>query len=691
MDRIVNALYKLSSNMHTILNGMGKIDDKYWVQYGKLVDTDCAMDVDEHLMYLKSYDSDGQLIGGWSDVAQRGVSSDDDEDNEPGMLDCRNNNVDAEIKDLIKKNILTNIVEFYNSRKTEDEFLLMLGFSVNLYYIVGLYQEFGKFSLEEVNSIVEAQETLEYAKLINEYIYSRYISGVCERANNMKVENIQLYQDILETRLDKKYMVNISDIYKAVSLIDHKAVPDVYMLLSENDFERDAQKYLEVMIEKYPEFRFGHIYKCLEKGIDFYNSQGENIDVYEYKEKLGAELFWHILGLNSFQLDGVKFKIVNGKVETIQNELFSAYGIGIPCLQTIPRENYLQRLNTSVNSFEENVTGFSYKAIRESSEKDLGIHVNVLTDDDSAKYTVKLLEVVEKQKKELKYKNSELERLGAQQRKLMDHVAHSWGNECYPEIVKNVAEELLKKGQRTMANKLFKAYNCENNLMGDIIFLQAAISDDPRNLQNHFTDSFFISGKDKPEYKIKAILDDKLEVLVFSLLNYTGDNKKRTVCRNRLCLKHELNFLQDEYAKRLENNTLEEPFWDWFCEYMLPIKLEIDDTWESVNTGNTEYGKTVLKSIFNELFTNMLFHGCSDFEVLLTSDQERLYITTRNSVADNSKGSGKGLKSLREVITKLNYGTSISEEEGLQYGKKTNSIFETKITFAKELMIKEDW
>lgn len=297
-----------------------------------------------------------------------------------------------------------------------------------------------------------------------------------------------------------------------------------------------------------------------------------------------------------------------------------------------------------------------------------------------------------KMKEELNVKNKKLERLREQNRKMIDQVAHSWGNECYPEIVKNVAEQLLQKGDNSLANKLFKAYNSENNLMGEIIFLQAALADEPTKLQEMFKDSFFISGEGKKERKVQTVLEETLEILVFGLMNYKGDNEKRNICRDNLCRKHSLQKLVDDYAGRFEKTMPKDSFLKWFSENVITTEVKIDETWQSINLGQKEHGRIILKSIFRELITNVLFHGRSACKILLESTEDKMYIIIRNEVSERTKGSEKGLRSMKETVAKLNYDTSVSDEECVQYHLTKDSVFETKVTFAKELMyIDEEW
>lgn len=690
MEKVIDMLYKISSEMHSFLNGCGSFDEGHFWSRGKIYDNKAEayeFFAPKPLIH-KSYDEDGNLIGGWCEP--RTVENQE----ELSMLDCRNDAVDMEMKVLIRERIYGYIQDFYAKSDNEDEFLLLLGFSINLYYIVGMYSVFGKFDIVPISCIVDSEAVKTYANLMNEFLYSRIVNGIVEGIQWLEFENGDLYNQTVDKILKNQEDTGIENLYQSVKKTDRNYIPDIYMLIKENDFEKESTEYLNKMIINYPDFKFGWIYRCLEQGILFYESKGNAIEVYEIKEKLGKDLFFHVLGFNSFRgqhvssLDRGKWEWVNGKVERIRPAIFSEFGIGIPKIKTISKNDFYPIPNISENEVTRKT--ITYKDIRKQMEYMLGINRSVCIEENPLDYTGKLFDVVEVQKKELENKNAELMRLNNQRRNLIDHLAHSWGNECYPEVVKKVAEELLKRGNNSLANRLFKAYNSENNLMGEIIFLQSAMADEPEKLQNIFSDSFYISGEGSKEWKIGSVIEEAIEILTFSLLNYKGDNNKRNICRNKLCVKYTMQELTEDYSKRFENEVSSESFCDWFSKSVFPITVDIDDTWNKINFGNTEYGKIVIKNIFTELFANVLFHGDTSCTILLKSDNKKMYIVVRNNVSDILKGNEKGLTSMKEVIAKLNYNKSVSEDECVSYRMINDSVFETQITLAKDLMYKEE-
>ena len=382
--------------------------------------------------------------------------------------------------------------------------------------------------------------------------------------------------------------------------------------------------------------------------------------------------------------------------EILESKPMEHYKICLPCVHV--RElcelegEYKARENSDIDwvKFQSNVsynknTLYCHQAIVQTGKMydEMGIIISRM-----GNYVDKLQE----QNADLKRKNAELKKMREQKVKLVNHLAHSWGNECYPEIVKKVADELLKVGNNSLANRLFKAYNSENNLMGQIIFLQAAVDDNPETLKNIFTNSFYISGDGTDEMKIGRLVEDTLEIMIFGLLNDKQEKEKRKKCCEKISIKHSISELADDYAKRFEEMNKEESFVNWFCNNIFPLNITIDDTWKKINMGQTEYGKIVLKNIFTELITNVLIHGKNWCEISFKSSEERLYIEVKNAIDSGVGYNRKGLSSLREIVSRLNYDTCVSESEGIVHGAISEKEYVTTITFAKELMvIEEDW
>lgn len=684
MEKVIDALYEISNNMHSWFNGWGSFRNGYFYSKGRIFtneeDAQNYSDPNPSPIILESYDENGNSIGGWCEP----VIGDEHE-----MTDCRFESVDDEIKQFVYDYLCESVFDFYKKNDNDDEFLLLLGFSINLYYVVGLYATYGKFDVNRILGSISSVEIKEYGNLINEFLYSKMTKGIIDGIDN--IEFINGRKEIVSILINDHEDIGIDEFYKLVQPCCKNYIPDLYMLFKENDFKRNPDDYLKEMIQQYPDYRFGWVYCCIQEGKEFYETKGEKVGVLDIKKILGNDLFWHVLGINV--IDGEKVEMVDGNIKRIRSMLLSEYGFGIPKIKTIDDREIRDKISFMIEKNEDEKKIILNTDIRKKTERILGINEEVIVVGSPLKYASKLFEIIQEQKESLEEKNKILLRLNKQRRNLIDHLAHSWGNECYPEIVKKVAEELLKNGEKSLAKRLFKAYNSENDLMGQIIFLQSAMEDEPEKLKEIFVNSFFVSGKGKPKWKIQTVIEESLENLVFSLLNYTGEKKKRLICQKKLCAKYTLDVLRRDYSKKFETDKEWDgkSFVNWFSDNIFSFTIKKDECWNSINFGNTEYGRIVMKNIFSELFTNVLFHGGRMCEVILDSTDDKMYIKVKNGIVDNAEGRRKGLSSLKEVIAKLNYNTSVSEDEGLFYGIVEEDVYETVVTFAKELMYIEEW
>lgn len=685
MEKILDELYRLSSDIHGVLNGIGQFSEELCCSRGKLYTSreEAYAFWNNNQMVLEAYDEDGSSIGSCSKLVNENDSLE--------MRDCRSPVVDAEIKDFVKRRINRAIVEFYEKRTDDDEFLLFLGFSMNIYYIVGLYSVYGKYDLKEISYAIKDHNIRSYVSLMNDFLYSLIVDMVCENVSSIRFSNLEKYKRIVNEKRGE--YIECIELEEVIEEVDHNLAPDICMVIGENNFECDSDEILEKMILEYSEYRFAWVYKCLEAAKGFYQTKGKDISVYQYRSILGTELYYHILGIE--KLDSGKIVYKDGTFKTIRPAIFSEFGIGIPVIKPVSEHESRDMLNSWI---QEEMNGKERKKVliedvRNKTKSVLGVNTPVDIKDNPMSYMVKFFELLENQKEELIDKNNALDKMQKERKNMIAHLAHSWGNECYPEIVKNVADELLRKGNNSLANRLFKAYNSENNLMGEIIFLQAAMEESSDALQKIFKDGFVESGAGKRENKVYHILNQAIEIYIFGLMNDKSEKEKRIVCKNRLCKKMSLSELMADYAKRFEENIGNEVlFLDWFSEKVFPISISLDDVWQEINFGRTEYGKVVFKNIITELFTNVLFHGDDACEIKFYSDAKKMYISVINKIAkDGKKGSEKGLIAMRELVSKLNFGTGISENDGVVWKTISEGKFETQITLDKGLMYIEEW
>ena len=363
----------MSEQINSILNGMSKLDNGLYYSGGRIVRT---KEEAATLFY-----------------------------NMP-TTDCRDSLVDFNIKKMIRDKVYTRVEDFYNNRSTDDEFLLSLGFSINLYYVVGLYSTFGKFDITRIISFVKDDAAKKYAVLINEYLYTKMVDGLLDTKS--EAENVKLYEEAINL-IQNKSDIGLEQLYGAIKPRYKNCVPDLYMLAKEAPAYKKPDEYLAEMIQDYPQFRFGWVYECLERGKQFYYTKGNSIEVYELKEKLGSELYWHILGLKP--LDGLQEDWKDGKVNVTRPALFSDFGIGIPKIETVVKDKYydplISRRRYGADGTEE--PDMTFDEIRKETERSLGVESVVPVEENPMRYMVKMFEVMERQGKRSVGGNRDLE------------------------------------------------------------------------------------------------------------------------------------------------------------------------------------------------------------------------------------------------------------------------------------------
>lgn len=576
-----------------------------------------------------------------------------------GSNDCRSSSISKKDKLIVRNKIYKCIENFYNYNDKSDNFLLMLGFSINLYYIIGMYSVFGKFNINAILHLIEEENVRNYAKLINEFLHSKIKNGLGSL-------NLELEKNWTELR--KK------ELYRGIKPTDRIYVPEIYMLGKESQFREDSDKYLNKMIEDYPDFKFGWIYYCLEKGMHFYKTKGKNAEeLYGCKEKVGTQLFWYIIGVERYPY---------GTAEGHGRKIFrDNFGIGIPRIETINKKEYGQKIKDAackklwssvkykieniVDNITENicilVNKDKYKKVRDNIKFMLCIDIPISTDKDSLKYTMTLFETVERQKKELENKNRKLRRNAEQKKEMMDYYAHSWKHISYPQIVKEVAEE-LGKTNRIVANRLMKAYNSERTLQRGIQLLQYISSDDERKVSIEFRKGIAKSGSDAPDFlNIFRVICDSLDLVIFKILMVESDDSTSIKkCREKWELRNSLNKLREEYTtlflEEKENNC---NIFEWTRTNLIDLKLDISNEWKDVRFKEDSFAINQFKEILVEMFTNIFIHGEVYAKMSFSANENEMIISETNKCTDTNPGSQSGISTMRKVLEYLNVGTNI--------------------------------
>ncbi len=288
-------------------------------------------------------------------------------------------------------------------------------------------------------------------------------------------------------------------------------------------------------------------------------------------------------------------------------------------------------------------------------------------------------------------RKKEIDRLNQEKIDMMEHYTHNWKHICYPGLVKDVAEMLLKKEDDesiTMANKLFKAYNSEQILNHEIQLLQYTISNNSKEVRYKFEDGFsdIDEEEDSDITVIKNILTNSLDMVVFRILMEDADDSNRIRrCRARI---KNIEALRESYTESfIRSSDTDLDIWGWLEENkMIDITADISEEWNEVKILRSSFAEAQLSSIIVEILTNIFLHGCDKAEISLSQTDISMDITAKNlcnAESEGNIGSGKGLSSMKKVVEKINMGSNIKESIS---SNKNGNEFTVCVRFDKDIV-----
>lgn len=297
-----------------------------------------------------------------------------------------------------------------------------------------------------------------------------------------------------------------------------------------------------------------------------------------------------------------------------------------------------------------------------------------------------------RQKQELERQRQELEQQRRRNREMMDFYIHSWKHISYPQTVKSVAEELRKK-DLPLSNKLFKAYNSERVLKGNLQRIQYAFSDRPDEVSKAFSQGFYCAGASSGR-SVLDLLGEGLDLVLFKMLMEDTDGSRwMNLCRDSLRMSLSLDQLRQSYvaafvddaAKQGNNVGGPADIFEWFDRNIFKMERSVDRIWQEIPVMENSFAESQLTEIFAELFTNLLTHGAGWCRVALKSDEQNLSIAVCNGLGRELHGSRKGLAGLENIVNKLN----MNEVENAVTGELTgDGAFTTTVILRRGLMYK---
>ncbi len=283
-------------------------------------------------------------------------------------------------------------------------------------------------------------------------------------------------------------------------------------------------------------------------------------------------------------------------------------------------------------------------------------------------------------------KNRTIQKNARQKQEMMDYYAHSWKHISYPQIVKEIAEE-LGKSNRSIANRLMKVYNSERTLQRGIQLLQYISSEDEAKVSKEFKNGIAKSGTNSEKsVPLSKVIADSLDLVIFKILMVESDDSNSIErCRQKWCLKKSLSELMEEYTEWfLEGESDNSEIVEWVSDNFIRMDICLNADWESVRFRDDSFALNQFKEILVEIFTNAFLHGEESMTLRFGCNEEEMFLYAENPCDDVISGSRSGLSTLEKVLQYINFGTEI-ESLSTQLGDR----FGITIRLNKKLLIRK--
>lgn len=497
------------------------------------------------------------------------------------------------------------------------------------------------FDLEKDNT----QRELVVAMYCNFYI--RYgMAGRFERENESEIyDGLEVIFNAIEEKQS-----NMKELYKAIKFQDYEVFD---LILKSNPKSIVAKIYMFVKL------CFEYTKEVIRKN----QIQVINIDKYEK--------MWNLYDV----LPDSWKKYVLGKGELIKHNCFNPYVADenlLPYMRFVPSFNF-EIWNDCQNK---NCKFSNMNIALRSSYLHIPVFGGIYEELFLSQYSVFC-------------KNRKLKRSALQKKEMMDYYAHSWKHIAYPQIVKEVAEE-LSKTNISMANKLMKAYNSEKTLQRGIELLQYTNSNDEKAISRAFKEGMALSGRNSKSVKVlQEVFNESIDLVVFKILmTESDDSNKMKLCREKWNNVTSLDRLREEYiSKFLEtvNDCNQNEIVQWVNMKMFPITVEIDNVWGDIRFKEDSFALNQFKEILVEIITNAFEHGEKGLSILFSNRDNVLEITAENGCKEMEKSNRKGLSTMSRVLDGINWGTEIKSIEK----ELKDDIFRIILRLNKEILVRK--
>lgn len=534
--------------------------------------------------------------------------------------------------------------------------------------------------LQEIYKIVKTQDYNAWKNILNinkksivakMYIFVKLCFEYCQEAKNSdaKIVNVDKYEKLWETYeqipdMWKSYLIGEGELYKENKensnlLLDENLLPHMYFI-----------SIKEILMKYIPEYYFSVLDKL---GVD---RNVEPIDAYkEVLEKLG------VYSVENFIIKGMNTKVPVQNcflelIKLINDKRKKFDSINWDMTFLVEKIHNLQLEEKDWVESKKLLEKYSFSKMPKGWRISY-LHLSVWVPIKKSLFLSQYNEYLT---------NRVVKRNTKKKKEMMDYYAHSWKHISYPQIVKEVAEE-LGDSNRIIANRLMKAYNSERTLQRGIQLLQYISSDDEGKVSKEFKNGIAKSGITSENcISLQKVICDSLDLVIFKLLMVESDDSRSIEkCRERWKLKRSLDDLREEYTEIFLNGVAgNEKIIEWVNGNLIVINISIGNEWDSVRFKDDSFAVNQFKEILVEIFTNMFLHGEKSMTLEFFSTDDEMIIYETNECNDSISGSKSGISTLGKVLEYINYGTNIKSLD-----TKLEEKFEITIRINKKILIRK--
>ena len=665
--KILNALYDISESWHGLVNACGPYGNRY-LFYGHLYSSieECVEKVG--IEEREVWTSEG--VKKITDFVHHEVQN-----------DFRAEMIDDEIVAEAKRIFLEEVNSFCKENKDGNLQSFFIGCALNLYYLSGLFDRCGYLDLNEIYRNIDDDVTKKYITMIElsmrKSIFSCF-ANLCRLGlfEDKTSEVFELYLQASTVTEKEKY---IDDLLKCVKQNANEVKPFVNSIMRKYDlFEvagNEDRDLIEEMLSIQPQYQYAHLLRCMFSYREYVISNGKDesylkplmeLDTLVTEEEKNKIMKWAIGQEKPSTFDAV---FENNRIVTKHAESFSAFGLGVPYLLYISKDEYYADF-LPINK--EDIV--NREMITDSIKAYLSVPCEVPLDKKELLCSHVMEGIINKRK---------LEKLQDERYRIIRDFSHTYDNMQALGLkeIANILMECDDKKIQQCGRVILAEYGMKDSLKAEVNLLRLNFEDSNEALVNLIKQGVHIL-KGETDNDIFEVFEEALKICLLRVIysgNPRGEDEIAKVMFKRI--KGKVGKMS-EFVSAFENNVIIKGMKvsSFLRQYDVNIVIEPSKEWKNLYLVKNKHADVLLRSIFAELITNSLKYGdlSEDITFVLTKTGQDFEIKQENVFKDRIETtSGVGIESKGELLKKINGYQSVYIDEKLNNEEKNR--FQVKL------------